>query len=149
MNTFKSMVIAFGVVATMGISACNQDDAANDALKQAGVNGNVNTEGGLPDGFPADLATPDLKLESGIGVEGTYTLRYTSMAAAEDVTAYRGALGEDGFTSTEIVDNSGQPSAGGNVTFTSANDDWSVVVAAFGPDAPGGGNYLAVVVTPV
>ena len=149
MNTIsKTIVSAFGLVALLGVSACSADDAANDALKDAGVEANVNTEGGLPDGFPEAVTTPDLDLETGIAAVGTFTLRYTTDDPAADTAAYRDALAADGFTVTELVDHLADPATGGNIAFTATSAEFSVVVSAFSPDAPGGGNYMGVVVTP-
>ncbi len=149
MNKFQSIIGAFGIVAALGFSACSGDDAANDALKNAGVDGDISTGGDLPRDFPADVATPDLNLEQGIALQGQFTLRYTTKAAAADVATYRAALAEKGFTVTNDFDNLADPAAGANVGFVATSAEWSVTVSAFGPDAPGGGNYLAVVVTPL
>lgn len=149
-SRFKKIIIgALSVATLLGVSACNSDDVANDALKDAGVDANINTGGGLPDGFPSAVVTPDLKLESGVAAVGTYTLRYTSDDAAVDTAAYRDALTAAGFTATESVDHLADPAAGGNVTFTATSAEWSIIVSAFSPDAPGGGNYMGVVVTGV
>lgn len=148
MNKFMSIIGACGVVALLGLAACSADDVANDALKDAGVNGDISTGGDLPNDFPADVVTPDLPLETGLGLQGTFTLRYTTNDAAADVAAYRSALAEDGFTITGDFDNLADSATGGNVGFTATSADWNVTVSAFGPDALGGGNYLAVIVAP-
>ncbi|MEO6125601.1 MAG: hypothetical protein ABIR32_18025 [Ilumatobacteraceae bacterium] len=152
MNTksrFSKFIIgAVGVTTLLGLSACNSDKAANDALKDAGVEANVNTGGGLPAGFPKEVVTPDLKLETGIAAVGTFTLRYTSPNPAADTAAYRDALTAAGFTVSELVDHLADPAAGGNVAFTASSAAYTVVVSAFSKDAPGGGNYMGVVVTP-
>ena len=63
------------------------------------------------------MPTPDLKLETGIGIEGTFTLRYTSTDAKADVAEYRSALAENGFTFTTDFDHLDDPAAVGNVGF--------------------------------
>ena len=147
MNKFKTFIKAFGVVALLGFAACSKDDAANDALKDAGLDGNISTGGDLPADFPkADVPTPDLKLETGIGLQGTYTLRYKAKDAAADVAAYRAELVAAGYTVTSDFDNLADPAAGANVGFVATGPKFGVSVSAFGPDAPGGGNYMAVVV---
>jgi hypothetical protein len=147
-NRFNTPIIGvLGLVAVFGLGACSADDAANDALKNAGVDANVATDGDLPAGFPADVTTPDLSLESGAAAVGTYTLRYTSDDPAAQTAAYRDALAGAGFTVTDLVDHLADP-ASGNIAFTASNTSWNVAVSAFSPEAPGGGNYMGVVVTP-
>lgn len=139
--------IALAAMLTLA-AACSAEDQVNDALKDSGVNGNVSLDGQLPAGFPKDVPTPDLKLETGIALEGINTLRYTAKDAEGDVADYKGAITEAGFTITSDFNNLAE-SASGNVGFVAENDTWRVDVSAFGPNAPGGGNYLAVVVSPV
>ena len=149
MVRFNTPIIgALGLVAALGLGACSADDAANDALKNAGVDANVATGGDLPEGFPDDVPTPGLDLESGVAAIGTYTLRYTSKDPAKDTAAYRDALAAAGFTVTDLVDNLADPASGGNIAFTASNASWTVAASAFSPDAPGGGNYMGIVVTP-
>jgi len=148
-SRFHTIVVgALSIATLLGVSACNSDDAANDALEDAGVDANVNTGGGLPDGFPEAVVTPDLKLETGIAAVGTFTLRYTTEDPAADTAAYRDALTAAGFTATELIDNLADPATGGNIAFTATSAEYSVVVSAFSPDAPGGGNYMGVAVAP-
>jgi hypothetical protein len=149
MHTTRSLVSALGLAAALlvGGVACSAEDATNAALENAGVDANVSTGGDLPDGFPSDVATPDLELETGAAVEGTYTLRYTSDDATADIAAYRTALADAGFTPGE--DFTFDKASGDHTGFTAASPEFNVMAAAYGPDAPGGGNYMAVVVTPV
>ena len=150
MKKFKSIIGAISLVALLGMAACSSsDDAANDALKDAGVSGDIDTGGDLPKDFPSDVAVPELGLETGVGLEGTFTLRYTSEDPAADVAAYRSALEAGGFTIANDFDNLADPATGGNVGFIGTSSAWTVTVSAFGPDAPGGGDYMAVVVAPV
>ena len=146
----RTLLGAFGLTAMLFVgAACSAEDQANDALKDAGVDGNITLDGGVPEDFPSDeVALPDLKLETGVGLSGTFTLRYTTKDAKADVATYRAALAEDGATVAADFDNLADVAAGGNVGFTATKGTWAINVSAFGPDVPGGGNYLAVVVTP-
>lgn len=150
MSFTRTRMASVALVALLAVGAsCSTEDQVNDALKDSGIEGNVTLEGDLPADFPKDeVPTPDLALETGIGLQGNFTLRYTSKDAVGDVAAYRSAVAEDGFNVTSDFDNSADPSGGGNVGFIASNDDWAINVSAFGPDAPGGGNYMAVVVMP-
>ncbi len=146
----RTLLGAFGLTAMLFVgAACSAEDQANDALKDAGVDGNITLDGGVPKDFPSDeVALPDLKLETGVGLSGTFTLRYTTKDAKADVATYRAALAEDGAIITADFDNLTETAPGGNVGFTATKGTWAIDVSAFGPDAPGGGNYLAVVVSP-
>lgn len=127
-----------------GVAACSADDAANKALKDAGVN--VNTQGGLPKGFPTDVPTPDLKIETGVAVAKGFTLRLTSPSAVADVAAYKDTLSKAGFTMSDEFDNSAKD--GHNVGFTATGKGFRVIAVAFTPEAPGGGKYMGVQVDP-
>ena len=131
----------------LGGVACSSQDAANAALDKAGVEADISTDGHIPDGFPEEIPTPDLKLENGAAVEGIYTLRYTSDDPAADVAAYRQAV-----EATELImgeDFTFDKASGDYQGFMASNEKYTLMASAYGPDAPGGGNYMAVVVTPV
>ena len=149
MHSSRTLIGALGLTFALAIggAACSAEDQTNAALEKAGVDANVSTGGDLPDGFPEAVATPDLELESGAAVAGTYTLRYTSSDPAGDVAAYRSALEDAGFTPGEDFTN--DKAAGDFQGFTAADETYTVMASAYGPDAPGGGDYMAVVVTPV
>lgn len=149
MHTSRTLIGALGLTFALAIggAACSTEDQTNAALEKAGVDANVSTGGELPDGFPETVATPDLELESGAAVAGTYTLRYTSSDPAAEIAAYRSALEAAEFTPGGDFTN--DAAAGDYQGFTAANADYTVLASAYGPDAPGGGNYLAVVVTPL
>jgi len=149
MHTTRSLVSALGLAAALlvGGAACSADDVTNAALEDAGVEGSVSTSGDLPDDFPSEVATPDLPLETGAGVEGIFTLRYTSDDPTGDFAAYRSALEDAGFTADE--DFTFDKASGDHTGFTATSAEYSVLASAYGPDAPGGGNYLAVVVSPI
>ena len=146
----RSLLGAFGLTAMLFVgAACSAEDQANDALKDAGVDGNITLDGGIPKDFPSDeVALPDLKLQTGVGLSGSFTLKYTTKDAKADVATYRAALAEDGATVTADFDHLDDPATGGNVGFTATKGTWRIDVSAFGPDAPGGGDYLAVIVMP-
>jgi hypothetical protein len=148
MTTPRSLIGALGLSAALlfGAVACSNDSVANAALDKAGVEGDLSTEGSLPDGFPESVPAPDLELETGVALEGTFTLRYTSDDQA-DAAAYRTALEDAGFTSGQ--DFTFDKASGDYSGFTATSDEFTVLASAYGPDAPGGGNYLAVVVTPI
>ena len=132
-----------GTALLLTVSSC-ASSAANDALKKAGVQ--VTAGGKLPAAFPPDVPTPSLTLETGVGTAGLFTLRYTSKDAKADVAAYRKTLEAAGFAITGDFDNL---AAKANVGFICLKGTMNVDVSAFGPDTPGGGNYLAVIVTTV
>lgn len=148
MTTPRSLIGALGLSAALllGATACSNDSVANAALEKAGVDGDLSTKGSLPDGFPESIPTPDLPLETGVALEGIFTLRYTSDDVA-DAAAYRTVLEDAGLTTGQ--DFSFDKASGDYSGFTASNDEYNVVVSAYGPDAPGGGDYLAVVATPV
>ena len=145
MKKSRSLLGAFGLAAMLFVgAACSDDDAANDALKDAGVDANINTGGGLPSGFPeADVPTPELKLETGVTAAGTYTLRYTATDAKANSDAYKTKLTEAGYTISGEADFLAQPN--GNIAFTATKDKYTVSVSSFNtPD-----KYMAVVVLAV
>lgn len=142
------LLAALGLTAALvlGGTACGSDDQANAILKSAGVDANVSTGGDLPDGFPGEVPTPDLDLETGAAAVGTFTLRYTSKDAHADAAAYQKALEAKGFTISNPFDF--DEASGDYVGFTADGSGQQVIASAYGPKAPGGGNYMAVVVTP-
>lgn len=143
----NSTVLAKGfllVALVGGTVACSADDAANKALKDAGVN--VNTQGGLPNGFPSAVPAPDLKIETGIGVGTGFTLRLTSPNAVSDVAAYKAKLTAAGFTVSNEFDNTA--GAGHNVGFDATGKGFRVVVVAFPQDTPVDGGYMGMQVDP-
>ena len=148
MTTPRSLLGALGLSAALllGATACSNDSVTNAALEKAGVDGDIATQGSLPDGFPESVPTPDLELETGVALEGIHTLRYTSDDVA-DAAAYRTTLEDAGFTSGQ--DFTFDKASGDYSGFTATNTEFTVLVSAYGPDAPGGGDYLAVVVTPL
>jgi hypothetical protein len=132
--------IAVAMLATgCGNSAKDKADAA---LKQAGVE--VPTSGKLPASFPADVPTPAISLETAVAAAGTFTLRYTTKDPKGDMAAYRAALVAAGFKINSEADNLTGPSK--NINLMATKGTVTVIAAAFGPDAPGGGNYMGVVV---
>jgi hypothetical protein len=149
MRTTRSLISALGLTTALliGGAACSAEDVTNSAMEDAGIDGNISTGGDLPDGFPTEVATPELDLETGAAVEGIFTLRYSSDDSAADAAAYRTALEDAGFTPGE--DFTFDEASGDYSGFTATSAEYSVLASAYGPDAPGGGNYLAVVVTPV
>jgi len=149
MTLTRSLIASFGLTAALlvGGAGCAKDSATNAALKSAGVDADVATDGGLPDGFPEAVATPDLDLETGAGIAGVFTLRYTSKDSATDVGEYRATLKEKGFAIDEEF--TFDKTQGDYVGFMASSPEFTVMASAYGEAAPGGGNYMAVVVTPV
>src|SRR5690349_5378053 len=90
MTTSRRLLGAFGVAALLVLgTACSAEDQANQALKDANIDGDISLDGGIPKDFPSDeIATPDLSLQTGIGLQGTYTLKYTTKDAKADVATY-------------------------------------------------------------
>lgn len=117
---------------------------ADDALKKAGVE--VAGKGKLPTDFPKDVPTPALPLETAVGAPGTFTLRYTSADAKNDAGAYQKVLEKAGYMLTGEVD--GLDGGSHNFTVTAKKGSIHIEASAFSAAAPGGGNYLAVIVTP-
>lgn len=135
----------FVVVALLGGAvACSSDDAANKALKDAGVN--VNTQGGLPAGFPSAVPAPDLKIETGLSVGTGFTLRLTSTDAVADIAAYKDKLTKAGFTFSNEFDNSAD--AAHNVGFDATGKGFKVIAVAFPKNTPVDGGYMGVQVDP-
>jgi hypothetical protein len=115
----------------MLVTGCGNSakDKADAALKQAGV---------------ADVPTPAIPLETAVAAAGTFTLRYTTKDPKADMAAYRAALVAAGFKINSEADNLTGPSK--NINLMATKGTVTVIAAAFGPDAPGGGNYMGVVV---
>lgn len=139
----RPLVSALALVTLASSCGGGAKAQADKALKDAGVE--VPESGKLPSGFPTDVPTPDLKLENGVGAAGNFTLRYTSSDAKGDITKYRDKLVAAGFTvANESDDLAG---TGKNAVVMATKGTMTVAASAFAPDAPGGGNYMGVVVT--
>jgi hypothetical protein len=145
MKKMKSIVGALGLATALLVGSGCASDVANNALKNAGVSVN----GNVPADFPkADVPLPTGKLETAVGAVGSFTFRYTSTDPKGDVASYKSALTAKGFTITGEADNLGNATACGNIAFLATSAKYSVAVSAFDASAPGGGNYMGVVVTP-
>lgn len=141
MTTSRTLISAFALVALAGCGGA-ATSKANAELKKAGVEV---AKGTLPADFPKDLPTPALPLETAVKAAGTYTMRYTSKDAKADATAYEKVLDKAGYMLTGEVDGLGGGSD--NFTVTAKKGTSHITASAFGAAAPGGGNYMAVVVT--
>jgi hypothetical protein len=139
----RTIVSAAALMTLAGACGATAKSKADAALKDAGVE--VPAAGKLPANFPAEVPTPSLKLETGIEAAGTFTLRYTSADPKADMAAYRSALVAGGYTISSDVDDLSGPSK--NVVVMAVKGTSTVLASAFAPDAPGGGNYMGVVVT--
>ena len=137
----RSLIAAIGLAATVLLSSACVEDTVNKALKNSGVS----IDGSLPSGFPKELPTPTLHLETGVAAGSEFTLRYTSSDAAADTAAYAAALKSAGYTISSNTNNLGDGTARGNVTFE-AKGRYDVIVSTFHDPAYAGGNYMAVVV---
>ncbi len=138
----RSRRLAVGLLALASVvgASCSADDAANKALKDAGVN--VNTKGGLPAGFPTEVPVPDLKIQTGLADPTGFNLRLTAPDAVADVTAYKATLKAAGFTISDEFDNT--KGAGHNIGFTATGKGFKVIAVGFPKDTPVDANYLAV-----
>lgn len=147
MTTTRSLIATIGLTAALivGGAACSSDDQVNAALKSAGVDAEVTTDGELPSGFPEGVPTPDLELENGAGAAGEFVLRYATTDYVADQAAYQQVLEEQGFTIGESFDF--DETQGSYSGFTATGLGHQVVASAYGAEAPGGGNYMAVVVS--
>ncbi|CAN5405118.1 hypothetical protein BH10ACT3_BH10ACT3_09000 [soil metagenome] len=127
MKNSRTLIGTFGLAVTLLIGgvACSSQDQANAALEKAGVDANVSTDGDLPSGFPEEVGTPDLPLENGAAVAGTYTLRYTSDDPAADAAAYKEVLQGNEFTMGE--DFSFDKASGDYQGFMASNEKYSVI----------------------
>jgi hypothetical protein len=132
---------------SMLVTGCGNSakDKADAALKQAGVE--VPASGKLPADFPADVPTPAIPLETAVKAGGAFTLRYTSKDPKANMDAYHAQLVASGYTITSKAD--ALTLASKNTVVMATKGTITVTAVAFAPDAPGGGNYMGVVVTAV
>ncbi len=140
-TTSRVLISAMALVALAGCGG-SATSKADDALKTAGVEVAKAT---LPADFPKDLPTPALPLETAVKAADTYTMRYTSRAAKADAAAYQKVMEKAGYMLTGEVD--GLDGGSHNFTVTAKKGASHITASAFNSAAPGGGNYLAVVVT--
>jgi hypothetical protein len=140
----RTIISAAALMTLAGACGAGAKDKADAALKDAGIE--VPDAGKLPANLPEGTPTPTLKLETGIEAAGTFTLRYTSTDAKADMAAYRTALVAAGYTISNDAD--GLSGASKNVVLMATKGASTILASAFAPDAPGGGNYMGVVVTP-
>lgn len=126
------------------VAGCSTDDLANDFVKDQGIE--INTEGGVPASFPADVPLPDLAIETAVAVAPGFVLRLTSPDAVADVAAYRAKLEAAGFEITDAFDNSGNDAY--NVGFTATGNGWVVQPVAFTQDKPVDPGYMGLAVDP-
>ena len=140
----RSIISATLIVTIASGCADAAKSKADDVMKTAGVE--VAGKGKLPTDFPNDVPTPALPLETAVGAVGTFTLRYTSTEAKKDAVAYQKVLEKAGYMLTGEVD--ALDGGSHNFTVTARKGTTHIEASAFTAAAPGGGNYLAVVVTP-
>jgi hypothetical protein len=137
----RAMILAVALVPLTGCGAAAKSKADAE-LKKFGVEV---AKGSLPADFPKDLPTPALPLETAVSAAGTYTMRYTSKDAKADAAAYQKVMEKAGYMLTGEVD--GLEGGSHNFTVTAKKGTSHITASAFNAAAPGGGNYLAVVVT--
>ncbi len=142
----RSVVRLTAAVVALAVTAvgCSTDDIANKALEDSGIE--VNTKGGLPSSFPADVPVPDLEIETAVAVGEGFVIRLTSPDAVADVAAYRAKLEAAGFTVTDAFDNSATDAH--NVGFTATGNGWTVLPVAFTQDTPVDGGYMGIAIDP-
>ncbi len=140
----RSIISATLVVTIASGCGTAAKSKADDALKKAGVE--VAGKGKMPTDFPKDVPTPALPLETAVGALGTFTLRYTSIDAKNDAVAYQKVMEKAGYMLTGEVD--GLEGGSHNYTVTALKGSVHIEASAFTTEAPGGGKYLAVIVTP-
>lgn len=140
----RSIISAILIVTLAAGCGNTAKSKADDTLKTAGVE--VAGKGKLPADFPKDVPTPVLPLETAVGALGTFTLRYTSTDAKKDAVAYQKVMEKAGYMLTGEVDSLDGGSH--NFTVTAKKGSTHIEASAFTTAAPGGGNYLAVIVGP-